>query len=528
MLHEPTSGGHGGGSGYHPVVRIAMVASECEPFAKTGGLADVVDALARALSMLGHEVDVFLPRYRGLEPPFGSVRQTLSVTRPSDPSRASPTGSTDVALWTAPADGYRLRLVDHPPSFDRAGLYGQDGSDYADNGARFSLLGEAALTAAASDGVPLDVLHGHDWQAAPALLAMAHGGRRLGALRDTATVLSCHNLAFHGWVPLERARQSGLPPSVGDEDGVDLLREGIAAVDMVNTVSPTYALESLTAEYGGGVDDALRARADRYRGILNGIDPAIWDPATDEALAATYDACDLSGKAADRLDLVARHELDPDGPIFGMVGRLDPQKGFDLVASAAEGLLELGGRLIVLGTGDASLLAELREVARRHPDRVTLLDRFDRDEARRIYAGADIFLMPSRFEPSGQGQLIALRYGTVPLVRATGGLADTIRDVDVPGAEGAIGGNGFVFRAASPEALLTTARRAIERFADRAAWTALMRRGMAEDHSWSRPARLYEQLYREAMERRAGRAGPHGPASQAATAAGLPRGEPMS
>jgi len=513
------------------VVRIAMVASECEPFAKTGGLADVVDALARALSMLGHEVDVFLPRYRALEPPAGSVRQTVSVIRPADPSDASAAGSADVALWNAPTNGYRLRLVDHPPSFDREGLYGQDGSDYADNGARFGLLGEVALTAAATDGVSLDVLHGHDWQAAPAVLAMAHGGHRLAGLRDTATVLSCHNLAFHGWVPREQARQSGLPQSVGGTDGVDLLREGIAAADMVNTVSPTYALESLTAEYGGGVDDALRARADDYRGILNGIDPTIWDPATDRALAATYDRCDLSGKAADRLDLVARHGLDPNGPILGMVGRLDPQKGFDLVASAAEELIVLGGRLIVLGTGDARLLADLREVARRSPDRVALLDRFDRDEARRIYAGADIFLMPSRFEPSGQGQLIALRYGTVPLVRRTGGLADTIRDVDAPRAEGAIGGNGFVFEQASPEALLAAAGRAIEHYADRERWTALMRRGMAEDHSWSRPAQLYEQLYRDAVESRAASAGspasprspgPAGSASRAGSPAGPP------
>lgn len=480
-----------------------MVASECEPFAKTGGLADVVDALARALSELGHEVHVFLPRYRGLEPLVGSAQRAVSVTLPASPSATSPAASVEVTLWNGPANGYRLRLVDHPPSFDRPGLYGQDGSDYADNGARFSLLGEVALAAAAADGVPLDVLHGHDWQAAPALLAMAHMGRRPALLRETATILSCHNLAFHGWVPRERTWRLGLPASVGVPDGVDLLREGIGAADMVNTVSPTYALESLTPAYGGGVDDALRARRDRYRGILNGIDSSIWDPARDEALAAPYDACDLSGKVTDRLQLLARHGLDPDGPIFGMVGRLDPQKGFDLVASAAEELLALGGRLIVLGTGDARLLTELRDVAGRHPDRVALLDRFDRDEARRIYAGADIFLMPSRFEPSGQGQLIALRYGTVPLVRRTGGLADTIRDVDAPRAEGAASGNGFVFEEATPEALLTAAGRAIARYADRQRWTELMRRGMAEDHSWSRPARLYEQLYRDAIEWRA-------------------------
>ena len=479
-----------------------MVASECEPYAKTGGLADVVDALARALGQLGHEADVYLPRYRGLEPPAGSVRQPMTVPLPSRPGDDTPSRPTEMALWDCPGDGYRLRLVDHPPSFDRAGLYGQDGSDYPDNGARFALLGHVALAAAAADGVPLDVLHGHDWQAGPALMAMAHGARREVALRQTVTILTCHNLAFHGWVPPQRAWQLGLPARSAGADGVDLLREGIGAADMVNTVSPTHAVESLTAEYGGGVDADLRARGKRYRGILNGIDDSLWDPATDEALPATYDSRDLSGKEVDRLDLAARHGLDAAGPIFGMVGRLDPQKGFDLVAAAAQELLAMGGRLIVLGTGDARLLAELGKVARRSPDRIALLDRFDRDEARRIYAGADIFLMPSRFEPSGQGQLIALRYGTVPLVRRTGGLADTIRDVDAPRSEGTVAGNGYVFEHATPEALLSTAQRALTGWTDRERWLALVRRGMAEDHSWSGPARLYEQLYRDARRLR--------------------------
>jgi len=487
-------------------VRIAMVASECEPFAKTGGLADVVDALARALGALGHEVDVFLPRYRGLEPPSGSERQLITVLQPSHPTGDPAAEPTELVLWNGPADGYRIRLVDHPPSFDREGLYAQDGADYADNGARFGLLGQVALAASAADDAALDVLHGHDWQAAPALLAMEHGEhRQAAALRETVTILSCHNLAFHGWVPRERAWQLGLPGPVGAAEGVDLLREGIGVADMVNTVSPTYAVESLSAEHGAGLDDALRARGDRYRGILNGIDSSIWDPATDEALAATYDRHDLSGKAADRLDLAARHGLDPAGPILGMVGRLDPQKGFDLLAAAAQDLLVLGARVIVLGTGDGRLLAQLEGVARRYPDRVVLLDRFDRDEARRIYAGSDIFLMPSRFEPSGQGQLIALRYGTVPLVRRTGGLADTIWDVDVPAEQGAMPGNGYVFQEATPKAFVTAAERAARRWADPEGWTELVRRGMAEDHSWSRPANLYEQLYRDAVALRSGR-----------------------
>lgn len=471
-----------------------MVASECEPFAKTGGLADVVDALARALGSLGHAVDVYLPLYRGLEKPPGAVPLRLSVPVGVEGRRGAP-GGAEVVAWTAQADGYRLRLVDHPPSFDRAGLYGE-GHDYEDNAARFALLGRAALQVVATDGVALDILHGHDWQAGPVLLAVTEAPRP-EALARTATVLTCHNLAFRGWVPREREWQLGLVSSPGTADGVDLLREGIGAADVVNTVSPTYARESLMLEYGAGLDDALRGLADRYVGILNGIDTRLWDPATDPSLAARYDVDDASGKAVCRHDLCSRHGLDPGGPVLGMIGRLDPQKGFDLVAGAARGLISADARLVVLGTGDASLLAELRSIAAGAHDRVALLERFDRDEARRIYAGSDIFLMPSRFEPSGQGQLIALRYGAVPLVRTTGGLADTVRDAD---ADLEIG-NGFTFDRPEPDALLAAAERAVAAWRDESRWHALVRRGMSEDHGWLRPAREYEALYQRALAR---------------------------
>ena len=469
-----------------------MISSECEPFAKTGGLADVVDALSRALGGLGHEVDVFLPRYRGVEPPAGSHRRTLTV----------PTDGTggDVALWDGAADGYRIRLVDHPPSFDREGLYGEAGADYPDNGARFALLGRTALEAATTEEAPPDVLHGHDWQSGPAILALRRAAGSGLTLSATATMLTFHNLAYHGWVPRERAGDLGLPPDVGAADGIDLLREAALAVDVANTVSPTYARESITPEYGAGMDDVLRSLGDRYLGILNGIDSQVWDPATDEALPARYDHDDLAGKATCRADLAARHGLDPRGPIFGVVGRLDPQKGFDLVAGAAPQLIALGARLVILGTGDARLLADLRQVAAQHGDRVAILERFDRDEARRIYAGSDVFLMPSRFEPSGQGQLIALRYGTVPLVRRTGGLADTIFDADVDADRG----NGFVFEPADAAALGDAARRLVAAFGSPERWQALVLRGMAEDHGWERPAREYEAAYRRAIAMRSG------------------------
>jgi len=482
-------------------MRIAMLASECEPFAKTGGLADVVDALARALGARGHEVDVYLPRYRGLAAPPDAGTVRLQVPLGSDPAagRSEAFERVPVKLVSGPGNGYRLRLVEHDPSFARAGLYGDASGDYPDNGARFTLLGRAALEAMRAEARPVDVLHGHDWQAGPGILSLRSRYAHDPLLSRIVTVMTCHNLAYHGWVPRDRAWSLDLPAVIGDHAGVDLLREAVRVADLVNTVSPTYARESLTPEYGAGLDDILRSRGDRYVGIMNGVDPQLWDPANDPALAASYSAADPGGKAACRDDLCARLGIDPDGPVMGVIGRLDPQKGFDLVSWAAPGLIDAGGRLVVLGTGDHSLVEGLRSLAEARPDRVAILERFDRDEARRIYAGSDIFLMPSRFEPSGQGQLIAMRYGTVPLVRSTGGLVDTVVDADADPAAG----NGFRFGAADPMALLDAAARAIAAFRDRPRWARIVRRGMLADHSWDGPAASYEAAYATVMEQTA-------------------------
>ena len=483
-------------------MRIAMIASECEPFAKTGGLADVVDALSRALGGLGHEVDVYLPLYRGVRPPGGPLeRKTLAVPLPAEPAapRASADASTSVDVVTGGADGYRIRLVDHPASFDRPDYYVESpGHDYPDNGARFALLGRTALEMIRAEARPVDVLHGHDWQAGPAILSLASRYAGDPAFAGTATIETVHNLAFHGWQPRARAWQLDLPAGAGTADGVDLLGEAIARAGMANTVSPTYAVESRTPEFGAGLDGVLRARGDRYIGILNGIDPDLWDPATDPALPARFTAADPAGKAACRADLAARHGLDLQDagtPLFGMVGRLDPQKGFDLLTAAAPALVGIGARLLVLGTGDATLVQGLRAAGAATPGRIAIVERFDRDEARRIYAGSDVLLMPSRFEPSGQSQMIALRYGTVPLVRRTGGLADSIVDADADPARG----NGFAFGPAQPGALADAARRTIAAYRDRPRWRDLVRRGMAEDFSWSRSVRAYVAAYERAI-----------------------------
>jgi starch synthase len=477
------------------------VASECEPWAKTGGLADVVDALSRALGTPppagpGHEVDVYLPFYRGLNPPRDLVPLELRVPV-GDP--AGVPRHVTVTLWSGDADGYRLRLVEHAPSFDRDSYYMDGTSDYLDNPARFTLLGRAALEAIRAEARPVEVIHGHDWQAGPALLSLKHVYRRDPLLAGAATMLTCHNLAYHGWTPNQDLWQLDLPERVGrNPDGIDLLREAIDTADMVNTVSPNYARESLTPEYGSGLDDALRDRGDAYIGIINGIDTDLWDPADDATLVAPYDGADLAPKALTKTDLAVRNGLDPDGPLLGVIGRLDPQKGFDLVTQAAPQLVGMGARLIVLGTGHPELVAGLKQQAARHPDRIAVLERFDRDEARRIYAGSDLFLMPSRFEPCGQGQLIAMRYATPPVVRSSGGLADTVIDAD----EDPERGTGFVFGPADPAALAAAVRRALAAMDEPARFRRIQANGMARDHSWRVPAAEYEAAYERAISGR--------------------------
>ncbi len=498
-------------------MRVAFIAAECEPWAKTGGLADVVDALARALGRIPNgpqtPVDVFLPRYRAMTLPDGEhPRRRLRV-----PDPMSPTGTTEVTVVDIVSHGYRLRLIDHPPAFDRAGYYGEPGGDdYPDNGWRFGLFCRAALETLRADERPIDVIHLHDWHAGPAVILRDRFYAEDPIVGRAASLITIHNLAYHGWVPRDRLAELGLAPGDGairlDAVGLDLLLAGIERSELANTVSPGYAAESLTPDYGMGLDEALvlktaqrtRSGGPRFFGILNGLDTQLWDPATDADLAAGYDARDLAGKAACRADLLARHGMDPDdpAPVLGMIGRLDPQKGFDLLAAAAPRLVALGARIVVQGSGDARLADPFRALAAARPDAVALVERFDRANARRIYAGSDLFLMPSRFEPCGQGQMIALRYGTPPVVRRTGGLGDTVSDeTEEPGE-----GTGFVFDEANADALIQACERA---FAIRGtdgsglAWKELIQRGMALDFAWETgSAPRYAAAYREAVELR--------------------------
>ncbi|MEO8571362.1 MAG: glycogen/starch synthase [Chloroflexota bacterium] len=490
-------------------MRVAMLSSECEPWAKTGGLADVLDALARALGEMGADeletpVDVFLPRYRGMPQPT-RIERTVRLRVP-DPR--APTGNTSVDVVDVAADGYRLRLIDHPAAFDRDGYYGDAAGDYPDNAWRFGLFCRAALEALRADGRPIDVLHLHDWHAAPAAIFRDARYADDAVIGPAAVLITLHNLAYHGWVPLNALGQLGLRPGDGvvaaGADGLDLLHEGIERAELANTVSPGFAAEALTPDFGMGLDSALLAKNDRFFGILNGLDTTVWDPATDADLAALYSREDRSGKATCRTDLLARNgfDSDDDGAVIGMIGRLDPQKGFDLLAGAAPALLERGARLIVQGSGHPDLADPYRAIATEHPRQVAFIERFDRVMARKIYAGADFFAMPSRFEPCGQGQMIALRYGTPPIVHRTGGLADTVIDETThPGA-----GTGFSFSGATTARLLEACDRAMRlRSAGGEAWEGLLDRAMAVDFEWvTGSAPRYLEAYRRAIAIRRG------------------------
>jgi starch synthase len=481
-------------------MRIVFVAAECEPLAKVGGLGDVVDALARALGRLPDAVavapvEVFLPRYRGL--PAGPLTRRVRVP---DPLAAA--GTTEVGIVDLEADGYRIRLVDHPPAFDRDGIYGDPGGDYPDSAWRFGLFGRAVLETLRGEGRPVDVIHAHDWHACPVLLEL---DRRYAAdpiLGAAATALTIHNPSYHGLVAPGDVGQLGLVAGEDPRDparGVDLLRSGATRADVVNTVSPGFAAEIVVPGHGFGLEGTLRARGERFLGILNGLDTELWDPATDPVLPARYSAADTSGKIACRTHLLARLGFDPgdQGPVLGMIGRLDPQKGFDILAAATPGLLGLGARVVALGSGAPELAAEVRAAAAARPDRVVLIEDFDRDLARWIYAGVDLLLMPSRFEPCGLSQLIALRYGTPPIVHATGGLRDTVVDEhDAPGR-----GTGWVFRHPTPDGLVWAAGQAMSAYRDAGpAWRGVVSRGMAADFDWTREAApRYLAMYRQAI-----------------------------
>jgi starch synthase len=483
---------------------VLMVGSEAVPFSKTGGLADVLGALPPALARAGWRVTVVLPRYRGVAVDSPVERFTVSVGG----------FARELAFFTAElGDGALAVLVDCPELFDRDGLYGPDAStDYPENPRRFGTLARAALEYCSRVGEAPSIIHAHDWQTGLVPVYLKTLYRTHPVLGGVPTVFTIHNLAYQGlfeadWLPrLDLGWEQFTTERLEFWGRISLLKGGINDATLVTTVSPRYAEEIQTPEFGFGFDGILRARRTDLLGVLNGIDTTTWNPACDRFLPAPYDAASLAGKAAAKAETLARFGLATDvqarrRPLIAMISRMVAQKGLDLIEALADDLPRLDAAFVVLGTGEPRYQALWSRLAAAFPDRFGVRIGFDEPLAHLMEGGADIFLMPSHFEPCGLNQLYSLRYGTVPLVRSVGGLADTVVDY-APGRRNA---NGFAFVPYTPEALHDSLRRALALYGDRRKWRTLQRAGMRQDHSWDRSALEYVKIYERALSESAHR-----------------------
>ena len=482
-------------------MKILFVASEAAPFVRTGGLGDVIGALPRALAARGHELLVVIPRYAQLDLEGQPVRDTgrrIEVPFPSGPVTAG-------VHVCAPAERLRYLLLSHP-FYERGQLYGDNGSDYRDNHRRFALLSVGALEAARMQNFVPDAVHAHDWQTALVPLVLKRGWAGRPPPVKARSIFTIHNLAYQGLFPREAMADLGLPYDLFNLFELEfygqlcLMKAGLVFADKLTTVSPTYAREiTMSAETGAGLDGLLRSRQADLTGIMNGVDHERWSPDRDPALEARYSAEDLSGKAVCKAALQRELGLTEDAnvPLASAIGRLVHQKGYDLLAEAVPALVERGMQVAFLGTGETHLQDAFTALAERFPGRVAVRLRFDDGLAHRIEGGSDLFLMPSRFEPCGLNQLYSLRYGTLPLVHAVGGLNDSIRESTGSKEQD---GWGFRFEVMTVEQLVAAADRALALWKDRAAWTATVRRAMGLDFSWDRAAEKYEALYRGAAE----------------------------
>ncbi len=500
-------------------MHIAFAASECVPFSKTGGLADVVGALPLALAALGHQVSVYVPRYRQtkLTDPQTVVR---SITIPFDDKYRF--CSVVTAGANTPA-GVRFYFVEYPPYFDREALYGSPAGDYPDNAERFALFSRAVLEAAKVLGVP-QVFHCHDWQSAlvPVMLRTLYAEDP--AFRDVATVFTIHNMGYQGLFPPDTLPLLMLPwellaiSKMEFFGQVNFLKGALVHSDFITTVSKKYSQEIQTTEYGFGLEGVLRDRAATVTGILNGVDYDEWSPQTDKFIIAKYSPQDLSGKLKCKQDLlhafgITNVDASSKVPVIGIVSRFAAQKGFDLISQVMDRLAREEMIVVALGTGDKPYEEMFQRLNKQFPNKIAAKVAFDNAIAHKIEAGADMFLMPSRYEPCGLNQIYSLKYGTVPIVRATGGLDDTIEPWDARTGKG----TGFRFSDYTGEALLATIKQALLAYRDPSSWQTLMRNGMSRDFSWGTSAREYGKIYERARQVRS---------AEAVTAADLKR-EPV-
>jgi len=484
-------------------LKILYVSPEVVPFAKTGGLADVAGSLTKAFEPLGHDIRVIMPKYEGVSEEKYEMKE---VIKGLEVEVGGGKEVVDILETKIPGTDVPVYLVSNYKYFgSRKELYQVKGKDYEDNCERFSLFSKAVLLFIKKIGWQPDIVHCNDWQSALVIpyLKILYKGDPYFA--KTATIYSIHNMAYHGLFPKEKIFTIGLswnqftPDTLEFYGNLALTKAGFVYADLINTVSETYSKEIQTPEYGYGLDGLLRHRSADVFGILNGLDYDLWDPAKDKIIVKKYSIKDISGKLDNKLALQKENGLPekPEIPLIGMITRLDIQKGLDILAGIIEDIMHLKCQIIILGTGDPKYHKLLQDERKKYPDHIAVNLGFDAALAQRIYAGSDMFLMPSKYEPCGLGQLISFKYGTIPIVRATGGLADTVHDFDPATGYG----DGFVFKEYTSAALLHSIKAAIKTFSDKKKWEKLMKKAMAYDYSWGASAKKYIELYRKALSK---------------------------
>jgi starch synthase len=479
-------------------MKILFVSSEGLPYSKTGGLADVVEALPKALAETGHEVAVLLPRYRG-----NKIKSTLisSVTIPLGDTLRFPAIAEGDSIGSV-----RYYFVDDAAFFDREQLYGDKGGDFPDNAERFAEFSRTAIEFTKRVWLP-DVIHCHDWQSSlvPVLLRTQYATDPV--VRSVPVVLTIHNLGYQGLFPQTAMRKIGLPDNLFTMDRLEyygklnFLKGGLIYADYLTTVSKRYAKEIQTPEYGSGLEGVIRSRGERLVGILNGVDYAIWSPELDTFIAQNYTAQNLEGKKACKKDLLDQFKLPPENmnrPLIGIVSRFADQKGFDLIAEEAADLMKEDLAIVALGTGQPEYERLFQQLAEKYPGRVGVRIGYDNALAHKIEAGSDMFLMPSRYEPCGLNQIYSLRYGTIPIVRATGGLDDTIENYNPKTHLG----TGFKFDGYSGRELLGCVKAALKTYREPKSWRTVQTNAMGKDFSWKASAAAYVTLYEAAKRSR--------------------------
>jgi starch synthase len=481
-------------------MKILMIASECVPFCKTGGLADVMGALPKELRKRRHDVRIILPKYKTIR------SQEFGIKETGESVRVPIHGRLEVAdIRAAKTEkGIKVYFVNHEGYFGRTGLYRTSAGDYADNAERFGFFSRAALEACKAMEFRPDIIHCNDWQTGlvPVFLKTQYAADAF--FQHTAAVFTIHNISYQGIFPKATVPLLGLPWSEFRMDGLEyydqlsFLKAGLAYSDLLTTVSPTYAQEvANTVEYGRGMEGILKRRVKEFAGILNGLDTEEWNPAKDPFLAKPFAVNAMAGRKDCKISLQQSLKLPvlPDTPLLGVVARLDAQKGIDLLAQILPALLSRGVQVVVLGQGDLALQSQLEAIEKKYPDGFRIRSDFNDPLAHHIYGGADIFLMPSRFEPCGLGQLIAMRYGAIPVAASTGGLRDTITPVQGDT------GTGFLFQSITATGFMAAIQEALHFFTDKMLWAKLQRRAMSSDFSWDRSAQAYLDLYRRALGR---------------------------